>query len=64
LIERVSPIAQEHGDAVHLAPFHSLESFESGAQRQRRIYREQGNWKAVTDDMKGRFEAEVNGAQG
>jgi hypothetical protein len=29
-----------------------VEQFESGADRQRRLYRETGNWKVVVDDMK------------
>jgi carboxylate-amine ligase len=60
LMERLLPIAQETGDAPFLAPFQSLERLESGADRQRRLYREAGDWAAVIDDMKSRLAQDLD----
>lgn len=62
LFERLLPIAQETGDYPFLATLQPLERFESGADRQRRLYRAAGNWKVVIDDMKGRLSQELDGA--
>jgi carboxylate-amine ligase len=62
LFERLVPIAHETGDSPFLAALQPLNSFESGADRQRRLYRDAGNWKVVIDDMKGRLAQELNGA--
>lgn len=51
LIRRLLPIAQESGDAQYLKSLLPVEQFESGADRQRRLYRDSGNWMALTDDM-------------
>jgi carboxylate-amine ligase len=61
LIERLAPIAQETSDSPFLAALQPLDHFESGADRQRRLYREAGNWKVVIDDMKGRLAQELSG---
>jgi carboxylate-amine ligase len=63
LIERLLPIARETGDDAFLAGLLPIESYESGAARQRRIYREVGNWKAVIDDLVGQLshDLDVNG---
>jgi carboxylate-amine ligase len=55
LITRLLPIARQTGDHPFLAVFQPGDKFESGAARQRRIYRETGNWKAVVDDLKSAF---------
>jgi carboxylate-amine ligase len=55
LLERLGPVAQEAGDYPFLAALQPPERFESGADRQRRLYRETGSWKAVIDDMKARL---------
>jgi carboxylate-amine ligase len=61
LFERLLPIAKETGDAPFLAALQPLDRFESGADRQRRLYRGAGNWKVVIDDMKGRLAQELDG---
>jgi carboxylate-amine ligase len=61
LLERLLPIAQETGDYPFLAALQPLDRFESGADRQRRLYRDAGNWKVVIDDMKGRLSQELDG---
>jgi carboxylate-amine ligase len=61
LFERLLPIAQETGDYPFLAALQPLDRFESGADRQRRLYRDAGNWKVVIDDMKGRLNQELDG---
>jgi carboxylate-amine ligase len=62
LIDRLRPIAQETGDAPFLAALQPVEQLESGADRQRRLYRESGNWKAVVDDMRLRLAQELDAA--
>jgi carboxylate-amine ligase len=51
LINRLLPIARESGDDKFLDVFMPIEKFESGAVRQRRRYRESGNWRSLIDDM-------------
>ncbi len=55
LIERLLPQARESGDAAFLNTFLPIDSFESGADRQRRVYRQDGRWQAVIDDLKQRW---------
>ena len=59
LVEKLTPIAREHGDQPFLAGLGPIDKFESGAARQRRLYREVGSWKAVIDDMTRRFKDEL-----
>lgn len=51
LIEKLAPIARESGDDKHLAIFRPIERFETGADRQRRLFREHGNWKALVAQL-------------
>src|SRR5262245_56695339 len=51
LITRLLPIAQEFGDDKYLAALQPVDKIETGADRQRRYYREAGNWKGLTDFM-------------
>ncbi|HMF16603.1 MAG TPA: YbdK family carboxylate-amine ligase [Gemmataceae bacterium] len=55
LITRLLPIARETGDHPFLAALQPIDKFESGAARQRRIYREAGGGKTVVDDLKSAF---------
>lgn len=59
LVNRLLPIAQESGDDVFLRTLQPLEQLETGADRQRRVYRDAGNWKAVIDDLVNQFSEEV-----
>ena len=60
LIERLLPIACETGDAPFLTALQPIAEFESGAARQRRLYRETGSWKALVDDMTRRLSEELD----
>lgn len=60
LVERLLPIAMEHEDERHLAPLRAIDRFESGAHRQRRLYRDAGTWKAIIDDAVKQLEAELD----
>jgi carboxylate-amine ligase len=51
LLERIMPIAKEFGDDKYLAGFLPVEKFETGADVQRRQFREAGNWKGLVDFM-------------
>ncbi len=55
LIERLLPIAHETGDERYLASLKPVDKLETGTDRQRRRYRETGNWKALMEDMVGVF---------
>jgi carboxylate-amine ligase len=48
LIDKLMPIARESGDDKYLALFRPVEKFETGADRQRRQFRDKGSWKALT----------------
>jgi carboxylate-amine ligase len=51
LVDRLMPIAREFGDDKYLASLQPLSKLETGADQQRRVYREAGNWKALVDFM-------------
>jgi carboxylate-amine ligase len=53
LIERVLPVAREVGAEGYLAGLRATDKLETGAERQRRRYRETGDWKALMADMVG-----------
>ena len=59
LLERLAPVAREAGEAAFLQALQPLELLETGAERQRRIYRDTGTWKSVVDDMKTRWVNEL-----
>jgi carboxylate-amine ligase len=59
LIERLMPIARETGDHSFLQGLGPIDRFESGAARQRRIYREVGNFQALIDDYKAQLARDV-----
>jgi carboxylate-amine ligase len=62
LINRMLPVARESGEQGFLLALQPLDSFESGAARQRRIYRDTGAWQPVLDDLKQRFADELKNA--
>jgi carboxylate-amine ligase len=51
LLERIMPIAKELGDDKYLAGLQPVDKFETGADVQRRQFREAGNWKGLVDFM-------------
>ena len=59
LFERLAPVAEESGDSVYLAALQPLDQLETGSERQRRIFRDSGNWQAVIEDMKTRWVEEL-----
>ena len=59
LIQRLLPIARENGDDSYLAALLPIEQFESGADRQRRLYRDAGNWQPLIADMTERLSQEL-----
>lgn len=59
LLTRLMPIAKESGDDRFLARFLPVGKFESGADRQVRLYRETGDWKALVRDSVERFGKEL-----
>ncbi len=55
LIDRLLPLAEELDEANFLKTIHPGLPFETGAERQRRIYRQSGSWHAVVDDLKNHW---------
>jgi len=51
VIDRLMPIAKETGDDKYLAALQPVANLETGADRQRKLYRDAGNWKALVDYM-------------
>ncbi len=63
VLERIQAVACESGDEAFLAALMPVDRLETGAERQRRLYRETGQWGAVIDDMKQRWAAELADAE-
>jgi carboxylate-amine ligase len=59
LIERLLPIARESGDHAPLLKIVPLDKFEIGADRQRRLYREHGDWQSLIQDSIARLDKEL-----
>jgi glutamate---cysteine ligase / carboxylate-amine ligase len=59
LLTRLLPVAEELGDQPFLAALLPVEKFESGADRQRRLYRESGRWRDLITDMTERLSQEL-----
>lgn len=51
LVDRLMPLARELGEEKHLAALQPVDRLETGADQQRRHFREAGNWKALVDFM-------------
>jgi carboxylate-amine ligase len=58
LLDELQPVASKSGEAGFLEVLRPGR-FESGAERQRHVYRQSGSWQAVVDDLKNRWLAEV-----
>ncbi len=52
LLDRLQPVARDLGDDGFLALLRTTIGHESGAERQRRLFRETGQWPAVIADIK------------
>jgi gamma-glutamyl:cysteine ligase YbdK (ATP-grasp superfamily) len=59
VVERMMPVARESGEHSFLSVLSPADRFESGADRQRRLYRETGSWTALVDDMTTRLAEEL-----
>lgn len=62
LIERLMPIARDAGDERYLSGFKPLDKLETGADRERRKYREVGNWKGLVDDAAAQLVQDLESA--
>jgi len=51
LIERLTPVSDKLEDARFLRPLQDVDHLETGTERQRRTYRDTGNWRSVLDGM-------------
>lgn len=59
LIDRLQPVAEETGAAPFLKAIRPNDTFETGADRLRRLYRETGDWKTLVNDMCDRWSREL-----
>jgi carboxylate-amine ligase len=59
LINRLLPIAAENGEDKFLLALQPVEQLESGADRQRRLFRESGSWNLLIEDMTGNLSQEL-----
>jgi len=59
LIDQMKPLAEETGDAGLLAALRPGKNYESTYHRQRRIFRESGDWKGLVADMTNRWAEEL-----
>lgn len=62
LIERLLPIARESGDEPFLAALLPIDRFETGSERQRRLYRESGNLEFLMDHLTQQLTSELEAA--
>ncbi|HVP73998.1 MAG TPA: YbdK family carboxylate-amine ligase [Phycisphaerales bacterium] len=62
LVERLMPVARESGDHAHIMRILPIEKFETGAERQRALYREKGGWQALIRDSIDRLAAGLKSA--
>jgi carboxylate-amine ligase len=61
LIEKLLPIAREVGDEPYLASLKPVDQIETGADWQRKRYREKGSWKGLIDDMAAQLVQDLSG---
>ncbi len=51
LIDHLLSIAAEVGEVAYLKQLKPVDKLETGSERQRKLYRDKGNWKALVDDL-------------
>lgn len=61
-IKRLTPFARDLGDHQFLSAVTPGERCQSGADRQRRLYRDTGSWPGLVDDMTRRLAEELKNA--
>jgi carboxylate-amine ligase len=59
LIDQMKPFAEETGDASLLSGLRPGKPYESASSRQRRIYRDSGDWRTLVADMTNRWAEEL-----
>jgi gamma-glutamyl:cysteine ligase YbdK (ATP-grasp superfamily) len=55
LIGHLLPIAREVGEEMYLVKLTPVDKLETGAERQRKHFRDKGNWKALVDELVGQL---------
>jgi len=58
-LDHLQPIAEEFGASPFLKAIRPNDKFETGAQRQRRLFLENGDWTELVDDMTASWAEEV-----
>jgi carboxylate-amine ligase len=64
LLDELQPVARGTGDADFLNALRAEDPLQAGAERQRRVYRETGDWRRVIDEMRLARSAELEEARG
>jgi carboxylate-amine ligase len=64
LVEKLLPIARERGDDKYLAAFRNLDKHETGADRQRKHFREHGDWKALSMHLSDELARDLQALKG
>jgi carboxylate-amine ligase len=59
LIDRLLPIAREGGDEQYIVGLKPVDKLETGADRQRKKYREVGDWKLLLDDASAQLQRDL-----
>jgi carboxylate-amine ligase len=60
LLATLRPIAEQIGEAGFLRALEPVDQLDTGAERQRRIYRQTGQWKAIVDDALNRWRQDLD----
>ncbi len=63
LLDKLQPTAREAGNDKYLARLQPVDKIETGSDRQRRQYRESGNWKALMDYLVAQLLQDLEGAK-
>ena len=55
----VTPMARQSGDLPYLQHLAPVDQWQTGAQRQRRLYRETGSWAAVVQQAVAQLNGDI-----
>jgi carboxylate-amine ligase len=59
LLTALRPVAEPIGEAGFLRTLEPVDQLDTGAERQRRTYRQTGQWKAIVDDAGNRWRQDL-----
>jgi carboxylate-amine ligase len=59
LLTRLQPTAERTGESQFLRMLEPVDQLDTGADRQRRIYRQTGEWKPIVEDARRRWQQDL-----